>query len=337
MPYASLAIVLPFISTVIAVVYSVLSRPRWDPRGRHCYITGGSTGLGLALAILLTKRGADVSIVARNEETLKRAMAQLEAVRVNPNQILKAYSFSLGTQKAAVDALEAACLAHGGQTPDAVFLCAGKATPGFFIEETEESMRKGMDNTYWLSAWSAMVPSKRMVRTRTSKGKIVFVSSLLGYFGMIGYSTYSPGKHAIRGLAETLRQELLLCSIDVHLYMPGTMYSPGYEEENKTKPELVRKIEESDEGLSPERAAEGLYQGVRKGEFHITDTLLADIFRTSTRGASPYGSNILKDLLFGFLGTIALPLWRRSVDKQVIGHRDAHAKYLTSKMAEIVE
>ncbi len=63
------------------------------------------------------------------------------------------------------------------------------------------------------------------------------------------------------GLAETLRQELLLYSIDVHLYMPGTMYSPGYEEENKTKPELVRKIEESDEGLTPERAAEGLYQG----------------------------------------------------------------------------
>jgi len=42
------------------------------------------------------------------------------------------------------------------------------------------------------------VASKRMMRTNT-KGKIVFVSSILGYFGMIGYSTYSPGKHAIRG------------------------------------------------------------------------------------------------------------------------------------------
>ena len=36
------------------------------------------------------------------------------------------------------------------------------------------------------------------MRTGT-KGKIVFVSSILGYFGLIGYSTYSPGKHAIRG------------------------------------------------------------------------------------------------------------------------------------------
>ena len=63
------------------------------------------------------------------------------------------------------------------------------------------------------------------------------------------------------GLAETLRQELLLYSIGVHIYMPGTMFTPGYEEENKTKPDLVLKIEETDGGLTPEKAAEGLYQG----------------------------------------------------------------------------
>jgi short-subunit dehydrogenase len=45
---------------------------------QHCYITGGSSGLGLALAIILTKKGADVSIVARNEEKLRKALEQLE-------------------------------------------------------------------------------------------------------------------------------------------------------------------------------------------------------------------------------------------------------------------
>jgi 3-dehydrosphinganine reductase len=39
------------------------------------------------------------------------------------------------------------------------------------------------------------------------------------------------------------------------------MYTPGYEDENKTKPELVLKIEESDPGLTPEKAAAGLYEG----------------------------------------------------------------------------
>ena len=40
--------------------------------------------------------------------------------------------------------------------------------------------------------------------------------------------------------------------------MPGTMFTPGYEEENKTKPDLVLKIEG---GLSAKKAVEGLYQG----------------------------------------------------------------------------
>ena len=42
------------------------------------YITGGSAGLGFSLAQLMTKRGAHVSIVARNEEKLNKALASLE-------------------------------------------------------------------------------------------------------------------------------------------------------------------------------------------------------------------------------------------------------------------
>ena len=44
--------------------------------------------------------------------------------------------------------------------------------------------------------------------------------------------------------------------------------------------------------------------GVKKGEFHITDTFIANLFRTNTRGASPFGSSVLKDLLLGLIGTV---------------------------------
>lgn len=81
-----------------------------------------------------------------------------------------------------------------------------------------------------------------------------------------------------QGLAETLRQELLLYSIDVHIYMPVTMFSPGYDEENKTKPALTLKLEESDGGLSPEKAAEGLYEGTVPPLF-LTIGLIANIYR----------------------------------------------------------
>jgi hypothetical protein len=47
-----------------------------------------------------------------------------------------------------------------------------------------------------------------------------------------------------------------------------------------------------------------MHAGVRKGDFHITDTFIADVFRTNTRGTSPFGSNILKDLLYSFIGMV---------------------------------
>ncbi|PCH41091.1 oxidoreductase [Wolfiporia cocos MD-104 SS10] len=304
-------------------------KSKWDPRGRHCFITGGSSGLGLSLAILLTKRGADVSIVARNEERLQKALEALEAVRQTPNQLLKTYSFAVDTEAGAASALEAACQAHGGTSPDALFLCAGKSRPGFFVEQDEASLRKALDETYYAQASSALAAAKRMVR-RGEKGKIVFVNSVLGYFSIVGYSTYSSGKFALRGLAEALHSEFTLYGIDVHICFPGTIYTPGYEEENRIKPKVTLKIEESDSGATPEVVAEGLLCGVQNGDFHITYDFIGNVFRASTAGSTPR-NNMLLDCLYGLIGFIALPFWRRSVDSAVRSHRQEHQEYLTSR------
>ena len=63
------------------------------------------------------------------------------------------------------------------------------------------------------------------------------------------------------GLAETLQSEFILYGIDVHICFPGTIYTPGYEEENKTKPKITLKIEETDGGATPDAVAKGLLKG----------------------------------------------------------------------------
>lgn len=63
------------------------------------------------------------------------------------------------------------------------------------------------------------------------------------------------------GLADTLQSETMLYGIETQIYFPPTMYSPGFENENKTKPDIVKKIEESDDGQTPEQAALSLYKG----------------------------------------------------------------------------
>ncbi|KAJ7368365.1 oxidoreductase [Mycena albidolilacea] len=321
------------ISAAIAALLSLLfssNKHKWSPKGKHCYITGGSSGLGLALAILLTRNGADVSIVARDEQKLRRALDELEKVRQSPGQKLNSYSYSINEAGPAAEALEAVCAAHDGRCPDAIFLCAGTSTPGFFVEESEASLRKGMEMAYWVQACTALAAAKRMARDHFA-GRIVFTSSVLGYMSIVGYSSYSPGKHALRGLAETLRSELILYNIGVHIFFPGTIYSPGYVEENKTKPKITLKIEESDEGMQPELVAEALLRGVQNDNFHISADLLGNIFRASTRGATPHNTSVFMDGIYSLFGWIGLTLWRRGVDSSIMGHRAEHDNYLAGK------
>lgn len=153
--------------------------------------------------------------------------------------------------------------------------------------------------------------AKKMVRDG-SKGKIVLVSSTLGYMSFVGWVSYSPAKHALRGagmvcfiflcllegpgLADTLQSEFML--YDIHIFFPPTMFTPGYEEENKTKPQLVLDIESTDEGIIPEAAAHALVQGnayencyqicvesrigIQRGYTHITADMITELFRAST-------------------------------------------------------
>lgn len=308
---------------------SCLGKRNWDPEGKHCYITGGSSGLGLSLAILLSQQGAHVSIVARNVKTLETALKQIKAARKSEDQIFHSYSFSVASPEESEAALTAVMSAHGGRTPDASFLCAGVSRPGYFIEASSEELKDGMNSGYWVQAWSAWVIGKEMVRQRR-KGRIVFVSSTLGYMTIPGYSTYSPPKHAIKGLADLLRTELLLYDITVQVYMPNTIFSPGYEEEQKTKPWVTMKLEESDGGLTPMESATAMLKGVKQNQSQITCDILTELFRASTRGSAP-GHFFLWDWCLGLIAAIGVPIWRMSMDRLVRNHQAEHQKYLTGR------
>ncbi|KAG2104729.1 uncharacterized protein F5147DRAFT_775552 [Suillus discolor] len=214
----------------------------WSPRGLHVYITGGSQGIGLALAKLVAQKGAHVSIVARTKSKLNDALKELEANLQSPDQVFKTFSFSLDTAEESAAAFQAASDAHSGKVPDAVFACAGAAKPMYLLEMQPEDLSSGMTNGYWIQAWTAFAAAKQMVR-ENKKGKIVLVSSTLGYMSLVGYSSYSPAKHALRGLADSLHSELMMYGIDTHIFFPPTMYTPGFEEENKMKPAITRTIE----------------------------------------------------------------------------------------------
>lgn len=190
------------------------------------------------------------------------------------------------------------------------------AKPGFFVEQPLEDFEAGIRLNYLGAVYTAKLATERMVQ-KGIRGRIVLVSSTVGLMGMVGYSQYSPTKFAIRGLAECLRQELLIHEISVHVYFVSTIETPGYERENRTKPAITAAIEGSDTSdKSPRTRALALIAGLRKGQFMITSDWATDMFRVAALGICP--ANFWpKDILLLILGWIIIPIWRRYSDHLV--------------------
>ncbi|KAG9310837.1 hypothetical protein JVU11DRAFT_8690 [Chiua virens] len=337
--WPNLAKTLLALSAVLVSSMMVLGfgRKKWDPKGKPCQVLKLNSSTSTSQAVVrvsdsrwqrfLVKKGASISIVARTQSKLDDALNELEALRVSSSQSFKAFSFSLGSPSSSAEALAAATTAHN-EFPDAVFCCAGAAKPMFLVEMGEAELQNGMTDGYWIQAWTAWLQKKW--RKEGKQGKIILVSSTLGLMSFVGYSSYSPAKHALRALAECLRSEGLLYGFSTHIFFPPTMYTPGFDEENKTKPAITRKIESTDEGLTAQQAAQGLFKGVENGEFHITADLITSLFKASTRGSSPRG-NALSDMVLDVVALIGVPIWRRSVDRQIVAHTEEHHTYLRQK------
>ncbi|CAD6884014.1 unnamed protein product [Tilletia controversa] len=333
------AVLVALLSIVLSAAAMGLFSKRWTPAHKNVFISGGSQGLGLALAKLLASQGASVTICSRTQSKLDAALKEIQAAsRPAPasstaqgtksrNQVHRAIAADLSTFAGAKEALGKATHGPHGSVPDAVFCCAGGAKPGYFIEQTEQDFEAGIRTDYWTALSTAHAAANAMVRAPPSSSgprKIILVSSILGFFGMVGYSQYTPMKHAIRGLAESLRSEFILYGIDVHAYFPATILSPGYEVENQTKPAITKEIEGSDEPLTPEACAAGLLKGVQRGNFFITTDFLSDLFRSTSVGGGTPGNGFL-DVFKRFIGIIAIPIWRAvAADRSIRLYREKH-------------
>lgn len=227
-------------------------------------VTGGSSGIGKALAILLARGGSSVAIVARNEAKLAEAKTQVEAVKASGAfvAIARADTTNEGQVKDAFDTLVAE---HG--VPSHLFNCVGAANPGyiqaFSITDYEEAMKTNYMGT--------VIPTMALLPRFIDRGSghVVNTSSAGGFVGIIGYATYSPAKFAVIGFSEVLRHELKPRGIKVSVACPPDTSTPGFDEENKKKPEECKIISQHGKLLQPEAVASAILDGVKRGTFLI--------------------------------------------------------------------
>ncbi|MBC1241135.1 SDR family oxidoreductase [Nostoc sp. 2RC] len=236
---------------------------------KHAIVTGGSSGIGKATAQLLASEGAHISIIARNERKLEDAKAQIEAVRANPNQRIIKISADVADKIQAQQAIKTAIEQIG--FVDLLITSAGIAQPGYFQEQPTEIFERTMAVNYFGSLYCIQAALPAMKQQR--QGDIVLISSGAGLIGIYGYTTYSPSKFALRGLAESLRGELKLMGVNVSIVYPPDTDTPQLEEENKTKPIETQMITGTAKTWSAEKVALEIVQGIKKKSFAITPGL----------------------------------------------------------------
>ncbi len=231
----------------------------------HALVTGGSSGIGLALSKILVGEGWNVTILARDRARLEEAGTILNAARKNQSQRVTLSSVDVADPIALGRAVEDAVAALGA--PDLAVASAGIVIPETFAKLPPQAFRQTMEVNYFgtVDFVRACLPSMRA----NGKGRIVLVSSGAGLIGLYGYSAYAPSKFAVRGFGEALRSELTPEGISVSVVFPPDTDTPQLREELRVRPEITSKIAGGAKVKSADDIARAIWSGVQRGKFTI--------------------------------------------------------------------
>jgi NAD(P)-dependent dehydrogenase (short-subunit alcohol dehydrogenase family) len=185
-------------------------------------ITGASTGIGWATAKLLLDRGFRVFGSVRKQADADRLKSEFGA---NFTPLL----FDVTDEAAVLAAAREVRAALGGEALFGLVNNAGIAVAGPVLELAADEFRRQMDVNVVgpiiaTQAFGPLLGSDPSLKG--PRGRIVMISSVAGKNGNPLMSAYSASKHAIEGLSESLRREMMLFGIDVIVIAPGAVKTP---------------------------------------------------------------------------------------------------------------
>jgi len=188
---------------------------RLNLRGRTALVTGGSRGLGLAIARELGRLGANVILAARDGAELESARRDLFSRGVHASTLV----CDLTNRHDARTVVERAVAVHGRL--DVLINNAGVIQVGPFEHMDTGDFEEAMAVHFWapLEAIRTAVPVMR----RQGGGRIVNISSIGGKIGVAHLVPYCASKFALTGLSAALRAELAKDGIVVTTVAPGLM------------------------------------------------------------------------------------------------------------------
>ncbi len=187
--------------------------PIKDFTHKTAVVTGGASGIGLALAAELSRRGCDVALVDCHADRLRDAQQQLAASGTR----ITAHAYDVGAVEQVTALCEAVSQAHGHI--HLLVNSAGVSVAGRFLETSLADFEWLMRVNFWGTVYccKAFLP----LLLKESEAHVVTLCSSFGLLGFAGKSAYSASKFAVRGFSEALRMELADTRAGLTVVYPG--------------------------------------------------------------------------------------------------------------------
>jgi NAD(P)-dependent dehydrogenase (short-subunit alcohol dehydrogenase family) len=245
-------------------------------------VTGASSGIGRALAIGLAKEGCDLAIADLDPEGLRETAGMIRSLGMDVMTFPLDVSDREGMRQFADQVIT-----HFGKA-DILVNNAGIALVALVEELNHEAFNRVLDVNFWgvYNGVTAFLPHMR----KQARGHIVNISSVFGLWGIPSQAAYNCSKFAVRGLSESLAQELSGTGMTVSCVYPGGIktniarrasfqqaYGPLKNRETFTK-----LFDEYLALTTPEKAAAVIIRGIRARRARILigpDAYLVDIIQ----------------------------------------------------------
>jgi 3-dehydrosphinganine reductase len=226
-----------------------------DFKGLNVLVTGGSSGIGLEISRAFIRRGAIVTIMARDPRGLEIAGKNLKRVHTLSADVS--------------DLMQLRKVLEGRGRFDILVNSAGMAHPGRLQDLEPDIIRRTIEVNLLgtINTCSCVVPDMG------PGGHVANISSIAGIIGLYGYTAYSASKFGVIGFSEALRMELVQKDIGVTVVLPPDTRTPQLDHEESFKPPETRAISGSIAPRTAEWVAEETLRAIADRRFMAVLTL----------------------------------------------------------------
>lgn len=184
-------------------------------------ITGGSSGIGLATARMAAQRGANVVILSRDQEGMRKICDEERADGRKMDYVVA----DVGEREQVRNAVQTIVKRHGGF--DTWYNCAGVGVYSKLEDVSDEDHERVFKTNYWGVVFGSLEALKHLKNKKTG-GVIINQGSIVSDMPAPILGTYVATKHAMKGFTDSLREELIEEGSPVHISLikPSGIHTP---------------------------------------------------------------------------------------------------------------